>query len=76
MWMDCDAWFNTFEISLDAIIDTFMKDKSMLLARDHGVMNKPCFYHSCLINSGVLLFKCNDISMKIIRLWSNPSNEL
>ena len=76
MWMDCDAWFHTYEISLDSVIDTFMKDKSLLLARDHGVINKPCFYHSCYINSGVLMFRSNDISKRIIQMWNNPSIEL
>lgn len=76
MWIDCDAWFNTFEISLDAIIDTFMKEKSLLLSRDHGVINEPKYYHSCYINSGVLLFKCDENALKIIDIWDNPSDEL
>ena len=76
MWIDCDAWFNTFEISLDSVINTFMKDKSLLLSRDHGVINEPKYYHSCYINSGVLLFKCDKKALKIIDLWDNPSEQL
>lgn len=76
MWIDCDAWFNTFEISLDNVINTFMKDKSLLLSRDHGVINEPKYYHSCYINSGVLLFKCDKDALKIIDLWDNPSEQL
>ena len=76
MWMDCDNWFNTFEISLDTVIYTLMDNKSLLLSRDHGVINEPEFYHSCYINSGILLFKCDEYSLKIIEMWDNPSEEL
>lgn len=76
MWMDCDAWFNNFEISLESIIQTYAnKDTSLIIARDHGVLNRPDKWFDCYINSGILLFKANDDAKKIIDIWSNPTED-
>ena len=67
MWIDCDAWFNDFSKSIYDIIST--TDKSLIVSRDEGVINDEKYWHSCYINSGVLLFKSNNVSRCIIDRW-------
>lgn len=74
MWMDADAWFNNLKISLDMIIENYANDETALIvARDHGVIYNSKTWHDCYINSGILLFKSNDVSKHIINLWNSPS---
>ena len=74
MWMDCDAWFNNFNISIQDIINNYAdKNTSLILSRDQGMLDGVIHWHDCYINSGILLFKCDDVSKQIIDRWDNPS---
>lgn len=75
VWMDCDAWFHNFDKTFDQIVDKY-PNKSLICARDNEKGNIPKFYHDNYINSGVLIFKNNEISRQIIELWKNPNDDL
>jgi hypothetical protein len=63
MWMDVDAYFNNFDISLDNIIDKFgynnIEDKyyDLIIAKDLYSIDTNHKNLDAYVNSGILIFK-------------------
>ena len=76
MWMDADAWFNNFQISLDGILKEMeINNKILCCSRDHFTIKSPKKYHESYINSGVLLFKSCEKAFNLLDAWQYPSTE-
>lgn len=76
VWMDVDAWFNNFDINLLDIIEKYLVDDiSLLCAADHDIKSPKDFLFA-YINSGILVFKSNKHSEKIIELWKKQTDDV
>ena len=76
MWVDVDAWFNNFDISLESIISKCGDNKCLILT-DHNadVKESAKYYHKSYINAGVVIFKSCDDSKEILHRWQNPNKD-
>lgn len=70
MWLDDDAWFNNFNIKIEDIISEHLNDKSLIIGYDYSYEYDTKRWYDCYINSGVLLFKSCENSIKILDRWS------
>lgn len=66
MWMDVDAWFNDFSVSLEDLIKKYMKSSHLLIARDICAQDNPKMWIDTYVNSGVFIMKSGDIAVKML----------
>ena len=75
IWMDTDTYFNNFNKTFNEIIEKY-PDKSLIVARDGGPLAySPKEYLRTYSNSGVLVFKNDEISREIISKWTKIPTE-
>jgi len=72
VWMDCDTWFNNFDKRIEDVIAEG-GDKDVTVARDHWDFKAPSVWSYGFVNSGVVIFKCNEDAERILLKWQNPN---
>lgn len=69
-WIDSDAFFNNFNITLNSIIDKY-SDKDIIICDDIPNSGK-----QNTINTGTMFIKCTDWNKKFCKDWYNYTGDL